>query len=52
MSHTCYLLLFFKEQRKQEERCRGQDAGGREGGDRMGETIAAWRLTYFHEVVD
>lgn len=52
MSHTCYGLLF-KEERSQKNRGKKQvEAAEGEGGDRMGETIAAWRLTYFHEVMD
>lgn len=52
MSHTCYVLLS-EEEGSQKTRSRKQ-VGAAEGedGDRMGETIAAGRLTYFHEVMD
>lgn len=55
MSHTCYLLLFKERRSQKKKKKKGQEPDGSregEGGDRMGETIAAGRLTYFHEVTD
>lgn len=47
------MFYFFKERRIQRNRGKKQvGAAEAEGGDRMGETIAAERMTYFHEVMD